>query len=367
MKQGLFNADGTHPDGRITPQLEVGNVTLNAVAAFQTPDGEAIVMYDRGSMQVRYQKILDTLYQVDPRKADILDKTMNGEFLEEDFQNLSRATSFLLSQLEAHHRGEYEYDRDFVRDTLYQYKERFFPNAMQLLSDAGMSEAVSGQHKNRDPLLHTCEAMANIILAHIKNPTLDTETIALEIVAITLHDFGKLHNPKDASHASGSVVWSQKWIDGIAAKMSEIHLVTNANRYIRPPRYTAEEAKFVLNFLIQYHDLGGFIDSKKISKEQAFELMLSGEFVPNTQTMLSLKRVQDADMAAIPDMDPRFIKGNREALDDLLQRLVMLRFDKGYPEDLFLIEQLGELSQDDMDKLFGTIARAETADFPLHT
>ena len=362
---------GEYPDGRLTPaQVELPQVHPNELPAFASPDGDIRVIYKRDSMAVRYQKMVADLFTHYPDKAVILEKTMNGEFLAEDIRSISRAAAFLMDTLRAAQAGEYTYDSEYMTQTLYQYQDIFFPQAMQLLSGEGMDTQVTAQHKNRDPLLHTCEAMASLVETLIAFKDLDDQTISLEIIAIMLHDFGKLHNPKDISHPSGSIVWASEWITSIANQTAE--LVTNNNspedrNYFategapvieRASRYSAEEAGYMLHFLIQFHDIAGFIDAGRLSMEDGMTLLLSDDYIPNMQALLSLKRIQDADMTAIPGMRQDFVAANRRILDMLMQKIATFRTQSGFEEELVPRENVRPMSDAEVKQLFATVAPA---------
>ncbi len=314
--------------------------SLNEIPAYRTPTGKDkrgyAIMHNKQRMEARYQELVQKMYQLHPEKAKVLDATMRGEYLEEDFVQISRAIGFLLYHYRGAVDGVMPFDRTYVIDCLYNNASQYFPRAMQLLAAEGMRNAVTVRHQQRDPLEHTCDAMANMVELHIAQPSLDLETISLELMAILLHDFGKLHNPQDASHASGSVVWAKQWITKLAAKlpgnMVFADTTRTSSRYTS--RYTKEQAGFLLNFLIQFHDIGGFIDSGQLTLEQGFDLMLEGDFIPDTQALLSLMRIQDADMRAIPGMPDQFVSGNRQVVWRLLQKLTMYRETQGIGEAL---------------------------------
>lgn len=380
---------GHFPDGRLTsskvaltekrlPHLEGRNPALIS------PDGE-MILYDESSMAVQYQAVLDALliedqlegetdrqYEARQRKGRLLQETMDGKHLERDFRLISNALGFLMDRVRSIARGDDEYFslplrpgqteedrrvayRNELREQLYTNKEQFFPAAMQALSDAEMSGLVTGQHGGRDPLLHICEAMASMAISiglyQKKSDTftqIDIDMVSLELSAIMLHDFGKLHDPKDPTHAAGSIFWADKWIQGIAGKLissnipdhivatlppdaRETHLLSEAQK--------AEKAGFFVRFLIKYHDLGGFISAGKLSMQDALKWILREKYIPSRESMYALEAIQDADMDAIPGMKPEFIDENRRNLHILAMQLDRLKKNLGLQDDLFVLSE----------------------------
>jgi len=304
----------------------------DSIPAFSFADSNIEAMYDPSSMAVRYQQIVEVLFNNFPEKAKILEQTMSGELLEEDLKNISSATHFLMNFLKKVQAGEEPFDRTFVMEALYENRTSFFPQAMQLLSGKDMGKLVTSSHRERDPLKHICEATASLVESLVDHPDLDLEIVSLEIIAIMLHDFGKLHNPKDPSHASGSLVWAKKWIDAVAAQIPE--MARKGGSAENQSKYSVEEAQYILQFLIQFHDLAGFVDAKKLTLDQATKILLSGDFIPNEQLLLSLSRIQNADMSAIPGMRSDFKAGNRQVLLELMQRVHSFRAQSGFEEGL---------------------------------
>lgn len=405
------DAQGRYPDGRLTPaQVELPERRLPHLEgknpALISPDGR-MVLYDESSMAVQYQAVLDALlveeqlegetnrqYEARQRKGRLLQETMAGKHLEHDFRLISNALGFLMDKVQAIATNRDDYFsmplrqgetqeqrrivyRDELRDQLYSHREIFFPRAMQALSDAEMSGLVTGQHGGRDPLLHICEAMASMTISiglyQKESDTftkIDIDMVSLELSAIMLHDFGKLHDPKDPTHAAGSLFWADKWIQGIAQKLiSDVpeHIVAALPpdaqaSYLLSKAQKAEKAGFFIRFLIKYHDLGGFISAGKLSMQDALKWILTEKYIPSRETMYALEAIQDADMDAIPGMKSEFIAENRASLQELAMRLDRLKTNMGLQDDLFVLsEGVHALSDDEIKLLLNTLAHSQTA------
>lgn len=400
---------GHYPDNRLTPaETILPERTLPHLdgrnPALISPDGR-MVLYDESSMAVQYQEVLDALlieeqlegetdrqYESRQRKGRLLQETMAGKHLEQDFKLISTALGFLMDRVSsiAQNKDEYfslplrpgqtEEDRrvayrNELRDQLYINKEHFFPAAMQALSDAEMSGLVTGQHGGRDPLLHICEAMASMAISiglyQKKSDTftqIDIDMVSLELSAIMLHDFGKLHDPKDPTHAAGSIFWADKWIQGIAKKLiTDIpdHVVATLPPEVQVNHKLAktekeEKAGFFIRFLIKYHDLGGFISAGKLTMQEALKWIVSEKYIPSREAMYALEAIQDADMDAIPGMKPQFVLENRASLQELAMRLDRFKTKMGLQDDLFVLSESAKVVTDeDIAALLSVMALSE--------
>jgi len=381
-----------YPDERLTSHISLPEKILphleGVTPAFISPTGE-MVMYDDSSMAVEYQKVLDALLNperlIDESESQFVARQNKGKLIQEtmtatneteegklrldaDFKQISRALAVLMDTVQQIADGrDFYFDvpyregqtkeerriifRDQVRDQLYGNRAIYFPKAMLALSDAEMGGLVTAQHGGRDPLEHICEAMASMAVSiglyQKESDTytrIDVDLIAMQLSAIMLHDFGKLHNPQDPTHAVGSVFWAENWIHGISSKLVSfkdpdmlVHLPPEVREeIIISQAKKSDEAAFFLKFLIKYHDLAGFISTGKLTSQQALEWFTREKYIPSRKAMHALRAIQEADMDAIPKMKAIFKEENRLHLSELMERLDTFKERMGLVDDAFV-------------------------------
>lgn len=279
---------------------------------------------------------------VDEEGNRVLHETQNREHLHADFLSISHTVGVLydIIQQRAH------VDVEMLAQQLYDNREEFFPEALRQMAKI-RPDQVSGAHQGRDPLLHTCYDLAYYV-ADVANSSEGSrqpdETIFIEIMALLLHDFGKLFDPKDPSHGSGSVVWSEQWLSELAAT------IPNSTE----PR---EVNEYRLRFLMRFHDVPGNIDLGNLTIDEAVMAMVEDGYLPSQGLLLSLRRIQEADMAGTPGIPEKFRKKNREYLADIEQRILNLKRQFGFDDEMIPTEALLSDDANLVDELFKTIAR----------
>lgn len=278
------------------------------------------------------------------QNGETLRSTLEGKHLAQDYLVISRTVGFLYEAI------QHEItDIELLRDSLYQRRNEFFPQAM-LPMEHITGDQVSKSHEGRNPLLHTCDDLAQYAAEVARTPKSSRQSdslIFVEISALILHDFGKLFNTKDPSHGSGSVRWSEQWIDGLAKTF--------------PVKTEQKEIiQYQLNFLMKFHDLPGNVDIGNLTVEDAVRAMLDMGYVPSSELMLSLERVQEADMAGTPGMPTEFRERNKKILVHIRQTLENIKKQYGIADAIVPTEQLISDDTDLVKQFFSLVTRAET-------
>ncbi len=276
-------------------------------------------------------------------KGEVLRNTLEGANAAEDYLAISRTIGFLYEAI-----GHDITDVGYLRDTLYENRSRFFPQSLQNLEHFA-PEQVSKSHEGRNPLLHTCDDLAQYAVDVAQTPEKSRQSdsmIFIEVAAILLHDYGKLFDPKDPSHGSGSVRWSEKWVAGLAETFPDKTIDKDILTY-------------QLNFLMKFHDLPGNIDLGNLDIEGAVRVMLDEGYIPSNQLLLSLERVQEADMLGTPGMPREFRQKNRQILRQLRQTIENIKIEYGVADSIVPTEQLISTDKDLVTEFFAMISRAE--------
>jgi hypothetical protein len=331
-QQHLAEQAGSRVDGRLLPS----EVDL----AVRSLPRDARGIYSVAVMRDLWEK---RGAKMQGEKGDVLRTTLEGENIENDFIAISRTVGFLYETIQ---RGE-EIDVQQLAEHVYDNRAEFFPEALLEMASIGPDQ-VSGSHQGRNPLLHTCYDLAHYVSDVVNSSEVSRqpdETIFIEIMALILHDFGKLFDPKDPSHGSGSVVWSEQWLTQLAETIPNTTESTEVNMYR-------------IRFLMRFHDVPGNIDLGNLTVDEAVMAMVEDGYLPSQGLMLSLRRIQEADMAGTPGIPAKFRKKNREYLADIQQRILNLKREYGFDDEMIPTEALLTDDANLVDELFRTIARA---------
>lgn len=321
-------------DGRLWPaQLEL--------AVVETLPRETKGLYSVALMQDLWTRRGE---RMQGEKGDVLRSTLEGKHKENDFVTISHTVGFLYETIQ----GGEEVNVEQLAQYLYDNRTEFFPELLLQMEQFG-ADQVSGAHQGRNPLLHTCYVLANYTAEVSRAPEASRqpdETICIEIIALLGHDTGKVFDPKDPSHGSGSVVWSEQWLSELAAT------IPNSTE-------TQEVNEFRLRFLMRFHDVPGNIDLGNLTVDEAVMAMVEDGYLPSQGLLLSLRRIQEADMAGTPGIPEKFRKKNREHLLAIEQRILNLKRQFGFIDEMIPTEALVADDANLVDELFRTIARAK--------
>ena len=320
-----------HADGRLVPS----EVDLPEVLRPKPRDawGSETI----SSMKDRWMGIAAHL---PGRKGEVLRSTLEGKSLEGDYRAITQTVAFIYDAI-----LKGESDVEYLTAQLYDNRETFFPLALQEMEHFGPQD-VSGAHEGRNPLLHTCVDMAEYVAEIVAAPDAarpSDQTLFVEITALLLHDYGKLFDPKDPTHGSGSVFWSERWITGLAE--------TFPDKSIDP-----DIISYQLKFLMKFHDLPGNIDLGTITVEDAVKIMLDEGYVPSSQLLLSLERIQEADMRGTPGMPQQFRTANRRILRELRQTLITLKEQYHIADQIIPSEELISEDKNLVQQFFALLA-----------
>ena len=246
---------------------------------------------------------------------EILRQTLEGETREQDFEAFAAMLDYVETAIAAD-----RIDIEEMTQEMYERREELFPVAVLQMEFVDPSR-VSGSHMGRNPLLHTCHDMAAYIadIATTKEEYRISRTeIAVESFALQLHDFGKLFDPLDPTHGSGSVFWSEGWIEEFSRKLSEVD-----------GQQDAELIAYKIRFLMRFHDVAGNIDLGFSTIEKSVNEMLDEGYFPSESLILALYRIQEADMEGTPGMPEKFQKVNRTIMRKLHEMIVKLKEEFG--------------------------------------
>lgn len=331
LEQQGARQDGSYSDERLVPaKVDFALVTLPR---------KTRGLYSVALMQNLWTKRAE---KMQGEKGAILRATLEGKHKENDFITISRIVAYLYETIKS---GE-EVDVEQLAQYLYQNRTDFFPQVM-LQMEHFDPDQVSGAHHGRNPLLHTCYVLANYVAGVARSPESSRqpdETLFIEILALFGHDNGKIFDPKDPSHGSGSVVWSEQWLSELAATIPNSTEPQEVNEYR-------------LRFLMRFHDVPGNIDLGNLTVDEAVMAMVEDGYLPSQGLLLSLRRIQEADMAGTPGIPEKFRKKNREHLLAIEQRILNLKRQLGLDDEMIPIETLLAKDLSLADELFRTIAR----------
>jgi len=181
-----------------------------------------------------------------------------------------------------------------------------WPHFLQALEKMG--KIVSSSHKKTDPARHSLMATHCYFEKAQEESSMPIGQLQLliEVVAVLLHDVGKIFGPKFVAHSQFS------WLiaSGILNEISPYIRHLQAQLDIKDQTWTSEKIEQWFAFLISYHDVCGLVSSGKIEIERLFDLVDKYQITP--EMWQALGRVQEADMAAIEGMSDKWKIENRQ-------------------------------------------------------
>lgn len=240
-----------------------------------------------------------------PHSGELIQQALQRENGGEDINRSTACLEFVIDALTIQKTAA-----EFAEE-LYRGRALFFPDYI-LLMDEYNGEAVTRSHDGINPLKHTCNCMASYLEMFGHDDSIPLQQRATELMTIYYHDFGKVLNPKEEMHPQGSLLLASQSIKATSELLAE--------------RFTAdaEEIEQMIQFAVSFHDLAGNIDAKRITFDEALELV--GQWQPSDEMWKCLSNVQYSDMACVPKMSEMFRKNNIEALAKLQMSYELTQF-----------------------------------------
>lgn len=223
-----------------------------------------------------------------PRYGEIVQQTLQRESAGEDTQKAAACLAFIVDSLQQKVAPE-----SFIFE-LYSRKQTFFPDFALAMDDFNGS-VVTKSHDGINPLRHTCNCMLSYYEKFGFDADISLERKIVDLMAIYIHDFGKIINPKEEMHPAGSILLGAPILTALSETISGALGID------------ADEVRKTILFSVCFHDLSGNVDAGRVTKDDA--VRLAAEWKPTEDMWSSLSNVQYCDMMCIPKL-PHFLRKN---------------------------------------------------------